>query len=633
MALKIRGNTQILDQSIENGQLKDADVSLAKLSGAGSVSLADGASISLLSGASIDVSAAGASLTLADDQISGDKIEGGTIGSITISSADIDGGTIDGSTIAESDVTISATKSLVASAGSTVDLSAAGAALTLADDQISANKIHGGDISGDLVLSGGIVSVSNKLNVKNGGLIVDSAGDVSMSGKLTVMSDLEVRGTLTSINTTDLDIVDKLVTLGKGAADSAAADASGIHIDGANKSLKWSHADSKFVMDADLKTNLEGNVTGQVSDISNHDTDALAEGATNKYYSEALFDASLATKDTSDVAEDAAATTESGTMYYKDSRARAAVDAVNADPANTNGSLSYNSSTGEFTLVAITDAQIHGKFSAPDSSNHGTLSYDGQGKYSYVGTTDATYRAAFSADNTAGKDGSLAYADGVYTYTGPDASNYRAAVSATDLGGDGSFSYDEASGAFSYQGPVAADAHAHFSAGSGLSYSAGEYSISADGVSFAMLGCEMIDASMTTAANDTVPSSLAIKTYVDNQLASQSSADFAGNALEFKMSFVDSGQMINVKEIIEQHANLASGDDFIALNEALSAQDQQMASLSLVFLNGQKLRYDVDYKFADAAGNPSPSATHIHFINGVNLEIEDDVEVRRLKSA
>jgi hypothetical protein len=52
-------------------------------------------------------------------------------------------------------------------------------------------------------------------------------------------------------------------------------------------------------------------------------------------------------------------------------------------------------------------------------------------------------------------------------------SDAKNAVSATDAGGDGSFSYDNGTGVFTYTGPSAAEARAHFSAGTGINYNSG----------------------------------------------------------------------------------------------------------------------------------------------------------------
>ena len=53
----------------------------------------------------------------------------------------------------------------------------------------------------------------------------------------------------------------------------------------------------------------------------------------------------------------------------------------------------------------------------------------------------------------------------------------RSAVSATDAGGDGSFSYDSGTGVFTYTGPSAAEVRAHFTAGTGLTYTTGQFAI------------------------------------------------------------------------------------------------------------------------------------------------------------
>lgn len=100
-------------------------------------------------GKTLDVS--GGTLTLSNDQISGDKINGGTIGSVTIgqlsgaldansqaiTNINIDSGNIDGVTIATSDITVGTGKTLDVSAGT----------LTLADNQISGDKVEGGTIA------------------------------------------------------------------------------------------------------------------------------------------------------------------------------------------------------------------------------------------------------------------------------------------------------------------------------------------------------------------------------------------------------------------------------------------------------------------------------------------------------
>lgn len=55
-------------------------------------------------------------------------------------------------------------------------------------------------------------------------------------------------------------------------------------------------------------------------------------------------------------------------------------------------------------------------------------------------------------------------------------SRARESVSATDAGGDGSFSYSQSTGVFTYTGPSATEVRAHFTAGEGIDISSGEIS-------------------------------------------------------------------------------------------------------------------------------------------------------------
>ena len=103
-------------------------------------------------------------------------------------------------------------------------------------------------------------------------------------------------------------------------------------------------------------------LTGQVSDVSNHDTDSITEGADNK--------------------------------YFTNTRARSSVSVQTAATASGEGAMAYNTTTGKFTF---TPADVSG----------GAI-------------------AALGVANVAGGDGSLAYADGTYTYSGPTGTETQA---------------------------------------------------------------------------------------------------------------------------------------------------------------------------------------------------------------
>lgn len=67
----------------------------------------------------------------------------------------------------------------------------------------------------------------------------------------------------------------------------------------------------------------------------------------------------------------------------------------------------------------------------------------------------------------------------------------RSSISVNDIGGDGSLSYNSASGVLTYTGPSAAEVRAHISAGAGISITSGQISVPNDGIDRAKLKDEV----------------------------------------------------------------------------------------------------------------------------------------------
>jgi len=131
------------------------------------------------------------------------------------------------------------------------------------------------------------------------------------SGNVTIGGNLTVDGTTTTVNSTTVTIDDPIFTLG-GDAELAADDNKdrGIEFrwhDGTGSKLGFFGFDDStgkftFIPDAinaaetfsgtagTIVANLEGNVTGTISSISNFDTDDLTEGATNLYFTNERVD-------------------------------------------------------------------------------------------------------------------------------------------------------------------------------------------------------------------------------------------------------------------------------------------------------------------------------------------------------
>ena len=80
--------------------------------------------------------------------------------------------------------------------------------------------------------------------------------DITASGNVIVSGDLTVLGTATEIQTSELVIKDKLITIASGSTNSAEADGSGIEIDGAGKSLIWDDATQSFILNAKVSSSV-----------------------------------------------------------------------------------------------------------------------------------------------------------------------------------------------------------------------------------------------------------------------------------------------------------------------------------------------------------------------------------------
>tara|TARA_X000001382_G_scaffold79423_3_gene55731 strand:+ start:170 stop:3634 length:3465 start_codon:yes stop_codon:yes gene_type:complete len=120
------------------------------------------------------------------------------------------------------------------------------------------------------------------------------------------------------------------------------------------------------------------------------------------------------------------------------------------------GQLSIQDSTGAAAPIAAASLQTNTTDDLTEGSSN--LFYT-------TARADSAARSALVGID-AGGDGSFSYdsATGKFTYTGPSASEARAHVSATDAGGDGSFSYDASTGVFTYTGPSATEIRSHFQA-------------------------------------------------------------------------------------------------------------------------------------------------------------------------
>lgn len=314
----------------------------------------------------------------------------------------------------------------------------------------------------DSAVSTGIGSGANAVSGTTG----------TFSSDVTVTGDLTVNGTTTTINTSQINLADNILLLNSDATGSATA-SGGIEIergDDLNVQLLWDETNDRWSIGAedlyssgDFIGNLTGNVTGDVtgnvtgttSDISNHDTDDLAEGtnklyftdararaaisvsgdltynpttgvistqglassdtddlaegSTNLYYTDARFDTRLGTKDTDDVSEG------STNLYYTDARWDSRLSTKNTDSLSEGSSNLYYTDARVGTYLTTnsyaTEAFVTSAVQGVDNSDEIT---EGSSNLYF---TDERAQDAVMANVSAGTGINVSYDDAAGTLT------------------------------------------------------------------------------------------------------------------------------------------------------------------------------------------------------------------------
>jgi len=219
------------------------------------------------------------------------------------------------------------------------------------------------------------------------------------------------------------------------------------------------------------------------------DTDDVGEGSTNQYFTNERVDDRVNALITAGTNITTSYDDANGTLTINSSgkTEEEIEDIVNGLViGGTNITSTYDDAAGTLTLAGLSDSDIRGL-----CSSGGDLSYNSStGAFSVTTYTDSDARGAISVTDSAG-DGTLSYnsTTGVITYSGITDAQVRGKVSVTDAGGDGSLAYNSGTGVITYTGPSASETRAHFSAGTGVSISSGQVSIgqsvgTSDNVSF-----------------------------------------------------------------------------------------------------------------------------------------------------
>ena len=100
------------------------------------------------------------------------------------------------------------------------------------------------DIAGNLNIAG----VGNTATISGpDNIVLDPATVGDNTGTVTILGNLQVEGTQTIINSTTLEVDDKLVSIAKSATNATQADGAGLEINGASATLTYAFTDDKWV--------------------------------------------------------------------------------------------------------------------------------------------------------------------------------------------------------------------------------------------------------------------------------------------------------------------------------------------------------------------------------------------------
>ena len=305
--------------------------------------------------------------------------------------------------------------------------------LTISGQEITVGQI---DISDDTNLAVSDTSGQTGINMSLTGDTLSGvvSGLTTTSNvqfaNLTLSGDLTVNGDTVSLNATNLEVEDKLISVNRGGTTAASANGAGLHISGANETLTWDNGNSRFTFSDDL--NVGGNITlsGTVDgrDVATDGTklDTIATNANNYTHpthagddisidTGALTGATVisdldfnVTTDTSGHVTDANGTVSTRTLTLSDLGYTGATDANNYSHPTFNGddiSIDTGALTGA-TVISDLDFNITTDTNGHVTDANGTVSTRTLtlANLGYTGATDANN---YSHPTEAGDDISI----------------------------------------------------------------------------------------------------------------------------------------------------------------------------------------------------------------------------------
>lgn len=108
-------------------------------------------------------------------------------------------------------------------------------------------------------------------------LIIDPEGFGDITGKVTILGDLQVDGEMTTVNSTSVSVSGKIINLSRGSTDNAQANNSGIRVEGSEASIKYIASTDNWNFNKHVGVNTIGSVDASLTvkqtytNTTNHD--------------------------------------------------------------------------------------------------------------------------------------------------------------------------------------------------------------------------------------------------------------------------------------------------------------------------------------------------------------------------
>jgi len=327
--------------------------------------------------------------------------------------------------------------------------------------------------------SGNVITIDGDINAIRGAFSASGLLSYNSStGAFTTTADNYASWKFTTGSAGNVDISsNELLTFSGGSGISVSHSGSAITITNTNTAditgvsagngLTGGGTNGDVTLAVGAGTGITVNTNDIAVNMGAFDTDDLAEGSTNLYFTDARANTVIGTNTTDNLTEG------STNLYHTTARARAAISA--------GGDLSYNSSTGviSFTNDAgdISEVVAGSGLTGGGTSGDVTLNVIGGTGISVNANNIEIIPADIQTQaNTAIGNNTTDNLSEGSTNLYHTTARARAAVSVTDSGGDGSLAYNSGTGVFTYTGPSATEVRAHFSAGTGINISSGEIS-------------------------------------------------------------------------------------------------------------------------------------------------------------